>query len=439
MTTVDRFERDLPAALEDLYLGPVPAYRNDILSLTAATRQRPGWTFPERWLPMSAITERMATAPRVPVRAVALVALLILALVAAAIYAGSQQRRLPEPFGPAGNGVVAFEVDGDIFLGDATAGTSRALVTGEDRDTRPVFSPDGTKVAFLRDNADIVIVDADGSHERVVTTQPAIGVWYLSWTPDSASVVAGLTGQLVAFDIDRPGDPRVLVENPAAGGDAWNNQMSGLFRPPSGDQLLLVRSGTLSVVDADGSNRKVLVDQTRTDIGYSDLWGAVWSPDGSKIAFVAVVDENLRVYIMNADGSDLHLLRGTLESMGCLAPCARVGENNPQWSPDGSRIAVNRWFQDSAGNWLSSRPVTIVDLATGASREIDISSMNGYFGWGWSPDGESILLLPDDDLTPGGGNSVVGTMTIADAATGAVRTVDWDAAGAPSWQRVAAD
>ena len=44
----------------------VPDYRDDIVRQTARTRQRPAWTFPERWLPVSVITSRALAAPTGP-------------------------------------------------------------------------------------------------------------------------------------------------------------------------------------------------------------------------------------------------------------------------------------------------------------------------------------------------------------------------------------
>ena len=74
-----RIERQLPQILADLGAGSSPDYANTILARTAAARQRPGWVFPERWLPMSALTQRMAAAPHVSWRALAVLALLVLA------------------------------------------------------------------------------------------------------------------------------------------------------------------------------------------------------------------------------------------------------------------------------------------------------------------------------------------------------------------------
>ena len=80
-----RFERALPEILEDLGAGPTPDYTELLLARTAATSQRPGWMIPERWYSMSAISERFTTAPRIPMRTIGVVALLILVLVAAGI------------------------------------------------------------------------------------------------------------------------------------------------------------------------------------------------------------------------------------------------------------------------------------------------------------------------------------------------------------------
>ncbi len=113
--SIDRFEQDLPALLAELAPRAKPDYRDDIVRQTARMRQRPAWMFPERWLPVSVMTTRAFAAPPIRWRIVGLVALLLLALaVGLAVVAGSQ-RHVPAPFGPAGNGVVAFEKNGDIF------------------------------------------------------------------------------------------------------------------------------------------------------------------------------------------------------------------------------------------------------------------------------------------------------------------------------------
>ena len=83
MTTPERLERNLPADPRATWRrARTPDYLDDVLAQTAGTRQRPAWTFPERWFPMADITSRQAVAPRVPFRAIG-VALVILALLIA--------------------------------------------------------------------------------------------------------------------------------------------------------------------------------------------------------------------------------------------------------------------------------------------------------------------------------------------------------------------
>jgi hypothetical protein len=65
MTTFERFEGDLPMLLEELAPRRTPDYLESVFGRTVRSAQRPAWSFPERWLPMSTLTERMATPPRI--------------------------------------------------------------------------------------------------------------------------------------------------------------------------------------------------------------------------------------------------------------------------------------------------------------------------------------------------------------------------------------
>jgi len=118
MNRYDVFERDVTAWLDDAASPRMPDFRDDLLQRTAATRQRPAWSFPERWLPMTAVTAGRRTIRTVPWKTVALLALLVLVLTAAAVFlAGSHPRPAPM-LGRAANGLVAYAADGDIFAVD---------------------------------------------------------------------------------------------------------------------------------------------------------------------------------------------------------------------------------------------------------------------------------------------------------------------------------
>ena len=78
-------------------------------------------------------------------------------------------------------------------------------------------------------------------------------------------------------------------------------------------------------MSADGSNQVQLT--------FNDVYDAEpdWSPDGRRIAFELQRDNNMDVYVMNADGSSI--VRLTTSD----AP-----ERNPDWSPNGQVIAYER-------------------------------------------------------------------------------------------------
>jgi hypothetical protein len=99
------------------------------------------------------------------------------------------------------------------------------------------------------------------------------------------------------------------------------------------------------------------------------------------------------------------------------------------WSPDGTRVAIQRWIADYAAGDAGPRAITIADVVTGEDREVGPNNVNGYVSWGWSPDGSSILEVPQPPSPD------AGTVIIVDAETGDVTRHGWDAGSAATWQR----
>ena len=129
MSSDRRFEQDLPALLDDLYLGSMPTYRDHILQQTVRTRQRPAWLILERWLPMVDFAGQPVLVRRLPWRTIGLAVLLMALLVAvlAALAVGGRPN-LPAPFGPARNGLVAYASGGDIYAVDPVTGVATETV-----------------------------------------------------------------------------------------------------------------------------------------------------------------------------------------------------------------------------------------------------------------------------------------------------------------------
>jgi hypothetical protein len=224
MTSPRRFEQDLPALLADLYVGGIPDYRDDLVLRVAATRQRAAWTIPERWIPMDIATTRVPVA-RMPWRQLGVLALLAVLIVGAlAVYVGSQPPPLPAPFGRAANGDIAISRGGDISTVDPETGDVRVIVGGPEDDVDPLFSRDGSRIAFSRRVAgragfvDVYVVGHDGSGLTRVTDEPVeiVPTWkdvLYDFSTDSKSLV------IAATRLD--GRPGIMIAATDGGGVRW--------------------------------------------------------------------------------------------------------------------------------------------------------------------------------------------------------------------------
>ena len=344
MTIDRRFELELPEILEALYLEPASDDRYTLAGRFAATPQRPAWTFPERWLPMSVTTlARQAMRP-VPWRTVGLVAVLVLLVLAAIALMVGRKANVPLPYGPARNGLVAFDQDGDIILVDPATGTRTVAIGGPTVDTNPVFSRDGTRLAFYRE-ADgargLFVADAQGRGAQALSTAALGDFDTLDWSPDGRSIltikiVAGSYAAIAIVPTDGS-SPRVL--------DVGMTAEDALWLPPDGKEIVF-RSPSpdgsaygygLYVVRSDGSGgvRELLpakdVSATRcTTITLDCQWDGLFfapSPDGSQVAYQLrdPVDLVQKVYLVPVSG-------GTPRALTEIESVA------PVWSSDGAWI-----------------------------------------------------------------------------------------------------
>jgi TolB protein len=103
-----------------------------------------------------------------------------------------------------------------------------------------------------------------------------------------------------------------------------------------------------------------------------------WSPDGTKIAFERDAGASQEIFTMNADGSNLQQI--TFDEF--------PGDVDPAWSPDGTRIAVER-FDIPAG-----RDGIFVFDADGSHpvQVTQIDSRGEHIEPQWSPDGTKLVF-----------------------------------------------
>jgi tricorn protease len=86
---------------------------------------------------------------------------------------------------------IAFVYAGDLWLVSRQGGDARRLTTGPGLETDPVFSPDGSQIAFSGEydgNLDVYVVSATGGQPRRLTFHPGPDR-ALGWTPDGKQVL----------------------------------------------------------------------------------------------------------------------------------------------------------------------------------------------------------------------------------------------------------
>ena len=81
---------------------------------------------------------------------------------------------------------IAFVYGGDIWIVGKEGGEAHRLVTGRDLESGPIFSPDGSMVAFSGNydsNVDVYVVPSTGGEPRRLTYHPGDDI-AVGWTPD---------------------------------------------------------------------------------------------------------------------------------------------------------------------------------------------------------------------------------------------------------------
>jgi WD40 repeat protein len=380
MNRPENLERDLTMWMADTATPRVPDFTDDILWLTARTRQRPRWSFAQRWLPVSLVTFGRRTLRPLPWRTLGLLAVLALLLVAAVAFYVGNQPRLPPAFGLAATGLVAYASGGDIYTVDPITGAREAIVRGPDDDREPRWSLDGTRVAFLRSSGiheALVIFDLQ-TRQVLATTDPLTDVDddSVAWSPDGRSVAIAATraGARGLFIVDASdGHMKALPIDYLF--------LEGYWRPPDGRHLMFL-GGTepdvgLFMLDVD--------DGTVTEIARPEHPGGLlrpagWTPDGRRVIFTTGDDRGrLRTHVrdlttgaevivdgvglghVSNDGSRLVALNA--DGMPCVVdlsggPCVRVGQGQTyigfhaagaQWSPDDEWILLSDLGDGTAG------------------------------------------------------------------------------------------
>lgn len=222
---------------------------------------------------------------------------------------------------------IAFHTDRDgnfeIYVMNSN-GTSPVRLTNDgEADLKPTWSPDGAYIAFAsyRDgNYNIYRMNANGGDVLQLTASSSTD-YEPSWSPD---------GTFITFYSDRDGNPEIYKMRPDGVNEVrlTNNAVSDSFASVShdGKKILFIshRDGNSNVytMNIDGLSPTAFNSDESADTDPR------YSPDGKKIIWVSNRTSRNRIFSANLDGSDLKRYGDLLTAIDYV---------NPGWSPFYSR------------------------------------------------------------------------------------------------------
>jgi Tol biopolymer transport system component len=450
-------EARLNAGLTDIAGSSTPDLLDEVLAATAATRQRPAWSFLARWIPM-AVTTRPATAPLLRPLWLLLVALLVAALAVGGAIVATRLLHAEAPLGDAA--VLAFDaLDGRIYSIRADGKDLRRLTDPPGVASNPTYSPDGKRMAYrlVEGSSDTIMVmdDRDGNPATVaslglfggpgdlVPDEPLCPLDLdLAWSPDSKALVVpagaclltGLHLYIVPSDGSTP-PVRLLAPGTQSTSPSWSPDGRWIAFQGMDDATGLTG---LYVIDLQGADPLAGgFTPTRIADGQGPKLEQAysvpsWSPDSKELATVVGVGE---ACYGDYEAMTWDLVVVNVEDL-TRRPLASepAGEFNPTWSPRGDRIAFHRTVDPS--EYYNDRPCTVRTWVA------DRDGRNAYAipdlknNWPpplWSPDETRLLGSLVDSEIPGEFQLSIIRVDVE----GAVVRLP-NASGTGSWQPLAA-
>ena len=242
---------------------------------------------------------------------------------------------------PGTNGKLAFVRDGHIWTMNADGTGAAQLTTGTADASDPEWSPDGTRIAFVRNLSPqrrLATINADGTGEApfpVFIPGENGDVYAPTWSPDGRRLA-----YILSYDDNENCFCRVWEMRSTFANHFSPFGLDGAQWSPSGTTI------ALSEQDDGGVERIYKVSVTPgtapAPIGNGVLrdFGPAWSPDAAKVAYISQRDDvncsgpqpscRHEVQVANADNTGITRLTDN-----------GAAEYDVEWAPDGSKLVYS--------------------------------------------------------------------------------------------------
>jgi dipeptidyl aminopeptidase/acylaminoacyl peptidase len=292
--------------------------------------------------------------------------------------------------------VTSYDVDknkgdADLWLVPTKPGKPRQLTSGEASDSSPVWSPDGTLIAFVSKRGDdkqqqLYVIPFDGGEARRVTNVPT-GVMAPKWFPDSRRIAF-----LTQIWPDLTSWPQMEQrmkdrEQPKMTARVWDKAPISYWDHFLDERQTHVYSISIAGGEPTAITRPagIALDAAEPDETSYDI-----SPDGTEIAFAADsdrsgIDPNFDIYVLPIEG-------GT-QAKNITGDNA-ANDLSPLYSPDGRSLALRR--QTLKDFYADRARLMLYDRKSGQLRNLTESWDRSADELVWSPDSQSLFGSIDD-------------------------------------------
>ena len=290
----------------------------------------------------------------------------------------------PEDGGDAHSRLWLLSVDSD--------GVQRPLTAEEGSVSGPVFSPDGSELAFVRklnkeDAPQIYKMPMRGPGEAVKLTDVPTGVSGIKWVGEHIYFISNVWPEMsfdamkekIEADTESKLSAKVWNAMPYSYWDSWvtEDKQNHLYR---------VRDAG---GDVEALTLPIGIQLSRADVDASDY---DVSPDGKLLAFVADGGEG-GVY----PNEDIFVSRIGSGKAKNITEDNSAPDDLPQFSPDGRMLAFSR--QHIAGFYADQVKLMVHEVKSGKSRMVHRDWDRSAAGLVWAPDSKGMYGAIDDEGT----------------------------------------
>ena len=258
---------------------------------------------------------------------------------------------------------LAYVRDGAVWI----SGEDEPILVAQNA-SRPSWSPDGSRLAFFKVNANreeqAICIAAEPFSATACTpvdvlSREIASEMRISWSPDGGALAlsrpyyGGGNLQLLFLDVAS----MTIRRHGTIDGSVWSASWS-----PDGKRIAIGTDSKVYLANDAGSGLEVLLPYA--------VWELAWAPDGQRIAVITATCP------WDCYGADIALLNPTTKTLDVVERGQGGAFSAPTWSRDGNSLAYSVWNTTAA-----MRDVRIMSVASGAGNVVLTNASDPSWRW----------------------------------------------------------